>query len=132
MSLGNNFMARGYMVKPIAVTTYMKGKEKKKLGRFTLAVADNSKDDVDYLNFTIFNENSINFLTEYSVQGSQVLVQASIHNSVYSKTVGKGDDKTEEKVYSVEIIAHQVELLSNPKSYYENMNKESTESEVEQ
>ena len=92
MSLGNNFMARGYMVKPIAVTTYMKGKEKKKLGRFTLAVAGNSKDDVDYLNFTIFNENSINFLTEYADVSTTMGIYNEVQKDFLKEKANKMDN----------------------------------------
>lgn len=133
MVLGNQFLAKGYLVKPLSVTTYMKGKEQKLLGRFTLAVAGATKDSVDYIPFTVFGENTINFMQKYCIQGTQLLVQSSIHNSSYTKKVGKGKDSREEKIYSLEVIAHQVELLSQPKYYYENLKgTEASETELQE
>lgn len=115
----NNYMAKGYLVKPMTVTTYIKNNEQHLLGRFTLAVTGNAKDSVDYIPFTLFNENIIAFMQKWCVQGTQLLVQSIIHNSCYKKTSGKGKEKSEQKVYAIECIVNQVELLSQPKSYYE-------------
>lgn len=128
----NTYMAKGYLVKAPVVTSYMKKNEQHLMARFTLAVNGNTKDAVDYIPMTCFQEKTVEFMQKHCTVGTQLLVQATLHNSSYTKSSGKGKDKSEQTVYSLECIANQIDLLSQPRAYYEAKGAEESEMELQE
>ena len=76
----NTYMAKGYLVKAPVVTSYLKKDEQHLMARFTLAVNGNTKDSVDYIPFTCFQEKTVEFMQKHCTVGTQLLVQATLHN----------------------------------------------------
>lgn len=121
-NMSNFFQARGFLTKPCSLSWYQNSKnEKTAVGKFTLAIKDNygnEKDDVTFIQFTIFGKQA-ETLSQYTVKGSQLLVNATVRNSSYTKKSGKEKNEDSTTIYQTNFIVNGFEFLGNPKSYYE-------------
>jgi len=75
------------------------------IGNFSLAVTrnvkNNGKEEVDYLNCTIFNKQAV-FLDKYVKQGSKILISGRIENNNYAGKSGQ--------FYSIKVIVEEIEF----------------------
>jgi single-strand DNA-binding protein len=85
---------------------YSQGENSMAIARFSLAVnrrfARQGDTDVDFFNCTAFNRQA-EFVEKYFRQGSRMLLTGRIQNDNYT-------NKNGEKVYSVQIIADEIEF----------------------
>lgn len=85
---------------------YSQGENSLAIARFSVAVnrrfARQGETDVDFFNCTAFGRQA-EFLEKYFRQGSRVLLSGRIQNDNYT-------NKNGEKVYSVQIIAEEIEF----------------------
>ena len=93
-------------------TRYSQGESQFAIARFSLAVDRRFKrqgePDADFFNCTAFGKQG-EFVEKYLKQGTKILLSGRVQNDNYT-------NKTGEKVYSVQIIAEEIEFAESKAS----------------
>jgi single-strand DNA-binding protein len=97
---------------------YSQGENSMAIARFSLAVnrrfARQGETDVDFFNCTAFSRQA-EFVEKYFRQGSRMLLTGRVQNDNYT-------NKNGEKVYSVQIIAEEIEFAERKSAADANAN----------
>ncbi len=98
---------------------YSQGGKSLAIARFSLAVnrrfARQGETDVDFFNCTAFGKQA-EFVEKYFKQGSRMLMSGRVQNDNYT-------NKNGEKVYSVQIIAEEIEFAERKSTADANANR---------
>lgn len=98
----NEVLLSGRLTK--APEFYAATEEKKACARYTLAV-DRAKDGADFISCVVFGHNA-EFAKDYLKQGTKVVVHGKLQTGNY--------DKDGHKVYTMDVVVDQHDLMSAP------------------
>lgn len=107
----NHFNGIGRMTRDAEVKKTKKGKQ---YARFTIAI-NRFNDEVDFIDCTVFNENVVNVVSQYTSKGSQVGVSGSLQINT--------SEKDGHKFKHPQINVQAVDLLDSKQSNNKTSNK---------
>lgn len=108
----NTVCLAGRLTADIEKVEYGEGKNKKLMGRFTLAVRDGVDDDgepkAQFIRCVMFGENGVNALATFTGKGDAVSVVGRLKNGMY-------EDKDGITRYTTDVIVSDFDFLNSKK-----------------
>ena len=108
----NTVCLAGRLAADVEKVTYGDKKDKKVMGRFTLAVRDGVDDDgnpkAQFIHCVMFGENGVNALAEFAGKGDAISVVGRLKNGMY-------EDKDGITRYTTDVIISDFDFMNSRK-----------------
>ena len=108
----NTVCLAGRLTADVEKVEYGKGKDKKLMGRFTIAVRDGVDEDgepkAQFIRCVMFGENGVNALSEFAGKGDAISVVGRLKNGMY-------EDKDGVTRYTTDVIVSDFDFMNSRK-----------------